>query len=52
MAVAVPPRMLSAEWPTMIGKRVSFVSRIERNLGRRQGGVRRHDVAGQRLGKQ
>lgn len=33
MAVAVPPRMLSAEWPTMIGKRVSFVSRIERNLG-------------------
>lgn len=32
-ALPVSPRALSAAWPTMIGKRVSFVGRIDRSLG-------------------
>jgi hypothetical protein len=32
-ALPVSPRALSAAWPTMVGKRVSFVGRIRRSLG-------------------
>jgi hypothetical protein len=31
--VRVAPRDLAAKWPTMVGKRVSFVGRVERSLG-------------------
>lgn len=31
--VAVSPRALSAAWPSMVGRRVSFVGRIRRSLG-------------------